>query len=61
MTNYHQLGHLKQQECSLSRFQKPEIQNRVIGGAMLPLKTFGENAFLSPPVSGGSRRSVARG
>lgn len=61
MTNYPQLGHLKQQECTLSQFQKPEIQNQGAGRAMLPLKPLGENPSLSLPGSGSSMHSLACG
>ena len=44
-----QTGWIKQQEIIVSQFWRPEVQTQGVGGAMLLLKTTGENPSLPLP------------
>lgn len=50
VTNYHQLGGLKQQKWILSKFWKPEVRIKWAGCASP--KGLREGSFLPPPASG---------
>lgn len=47
VTNYHKPGGLKQIKCIFSQFWRPDVQNRGVGWAMLPLKALREILFLA--------------